>query len=104
MACICPINSESTTPGYTKIPCRVALDLGISSALSPFPMGTWTSGGTLCTFKVLIIIGIEVETSILADPLVLPVSWSHKLAQGCGKIFVSSFVFLSHSVSSFPGT
>lgn len=71
----------SCMPGYTKIPCRVTLDLLISSVINPLPMVPWALKGALCTFNVLLVGGIEVETAIPVDLLVLPVIWSHKLKQ-----------------------
>lgn len=60
----------------------------MNSVLNPLPMGPWDWRGTLCTFKVLIVVEAKVETSIPADPLVLPVSWSQKLAQEGRKMLV----------------
>lgn len=76
--------------GVKKYLGRVALGLQISIAISPLPVGPWASRRTLCTLKVLIIVGIEVETSIPPDPLVLPVSWSRKLAQEGRRMLVSA--------------
>lgn len=43
----CPVKSASITPGCTKIPCKVALDLPISKALNFYPLDPCASKGTL---------------------------------------------------------
>lgn len=88
MACICPVKLASVTPRCTMIPGSMALDLPRRSA---GVLSLWAPRkGTSCTCIEFMVIGAEVDTSMLADPLVLAVSCLYRLVLEGGKTLVSS--------------
>lgn len=78
IAIICPLKSASITPTCTINPCRILLDRPINYALSPCAMETQASRGTLYTACIVRVTVQEVDTSIPADPSVLPHSLSQR--------------------------